>query len=72
MWIRQRKLPKREAFIICTLERLRWEAKFLESEWFIRGNRGNREIFPPDTTDSRVLEAVLELEQMAPFQLLPT
>ncbi|DAA79007.1 TPA_exp: Uncharacterized protein A8136_2792 [Trichophyton benhamiae CBS 112371] len=50
---------------------LRWEAKFLESEWFIRGNRGNGEIFPPDTADSRVLEAILELEQMAPFQPQP-
>ncbi|EFE37490.1 hypothetical protein TRV_07831 [Trichophyton verrucosum HKI 0517] len=46
LWIRQRKLLKREAFIKWTLERLRWEAKFLEREWFIRGNR---EIFPPDT-----------------------
>ena len=68
LWIRQRKLLKREAFIKWTLERLRWEAKFLEREWFIRGNR---EIFPPDTTNSRVLEAIIEIEKMETFQPLP-
>ncbi|EGD95228.1 hypothetical protein TESG_02718 [Trichophyton tonsurans CBS 112818] len=67
-WISKWRLLKREAYIQWTLERLRWEAKFLEREWFIRGNR---EIFPPDTTNSRVLGAILELEQMAPFRPLP-
>ncbi|EFR05128.1 hypothetical protein MGYG_08140 [Nannizzia gypsea CBS 118893] len=68
LWRERQGDLKRGEYLKWESKRLRWEAKFLEREWFIRGNR---EIFPPGTTSGDVFNAIRALEEMPTVYPLP-